>query len=82
MDIIETIVAEPTIGELAEAAVARGELGTFDYALPLYWADDVRKRIGESPVEFVWSYPEGSIWGEPFPLTDAARDLLARYNAA
>jgi len=73
---------EVTFRDLAEAAVARGELGTFDYALPLDWCDDVRAKTGESPFGFVWSYPPKSIWGEPFALTVEAAALLTKYEEA
>lgn len=71
----------PSIGQLADLAVARGELGTFDTALPIAWCDDVRAKTGESPFGFVWSYPPDSMWGQPFPLTVEAKALLDRYEA-
>lgn len=70
-----------TLADLAAAAIARGELGTFDYALPHQWCMAVMEATGIWPMGFVWSYPPRSIFGEPFPLTDEAKALLAQYNA-
>jgi hypothetical protein len=68
--------------ELVEPLVASGELGTFDYALPQAWVDDVYKTLAIFPHGFVWSYPEKSIFGEPFAVTQEAKDILDRYNKA
>ena len=70
-----------SIGDLADLAVARGELGTFDFALPIQWADDVRAKTGKSPFGIVWSYPGSSIFGEPFALTNEGAAILAEYAA-
>lgn len=72
----------PTIRELAEDALESqaGLSKTFDYAIPVGWMDEVRKAIGEWPTGFVWHYPEGSIFGAPFPLTSTARRQLAAYE--
>ena len=72
---------EPSIRELAEAR--ESELGTFDYALPVGWCNEMHDLIGEWPHGFVWSYSAPStIFGRPFPLTAAATDQLARLTAA
>lgn len=64
--------------ELAEAA----GLKAFDTALPMGWYDDVYARTGYWPQSygFVWSYDAPTVWGAPYPLTDAARILLKFYN--
>lgn len=72
----------PTIGELAEGARQLGLIDVYDTALPAQWVLDVHDKTGVWPTEFVWSYPPGSVWGEPFPLTKTSTDLLDRYNAA
>lgn len=68
--------------ELVAVAKERDGLGTFDSALPIDWCDDVKAKTGVWPHGFVWSYPDKSIWGEPFALTAEARDLLAKYKEA
>jgi hypothetical protein len=76
--------APPSMRDLAEAAVARGELGTFDYALPQTWADDVKRVTGEWPRGIVWSYPPqgqpNHIWGEPYALTEEGQRILDLYS--
>jgi hypothetical protein len=54
---------------------------SFDSALPQPWCDMFRLVIGEYPVwYFVWLYPKGCIWGQPFPLTWYGEYLLNEYN--
>lgn len=72
---------ELTIRDLAESDEALQALETFDYAIPIGWVDDVKAKTGEYPEHFVWAYRQGSIWGEPWPLTPEAEALLRRYNA-
>lgn len=66
------------IRKLAEEA----GLHTYDTALPLQWYEDVHTRTGFWPQSygFVWCYDKPKVWGEPYPLTDAAKILLAFYN--
>lgn len=65
---------------LSEAAQAQGALGTFDWALPQAWWDGFFKVMGHPPFGFVWSYPERSIFGEPFALTDEATADLTEFT--
>jgi hypothetical protein len=69
---------EINVQELAEKA----GLKTYDTALPLPWYEDVHTRTGFWPQHygFVWSYDKPGVWGEPYPLTEAARILLECYN--
>lgn len=67
-------------GNMHDIAEAAG-LKTYDTALPQKWVDDVREKTGTYPFGFVWSYDKATIWGEPYPLTRKARELLAVYNA-
>lgn len=64
--------------ELADAA----SLKSYDTALPLDWYDDVYTKTGFWPQSygFVWCYDQPSIWGEPYPLTYAAKILLRWYG--
>lgn len=66
------------VNELAKKA----GLHTFDSALPLGWYEDVHKKTGFWPQSygFVWCYDRPSVWGEPYPLTDAAKILLSFYD--
>lgn len=66
------------IRELADKA----GLKVYDTALPYHWYDDVHKLTGFWPQEygFVWCYDTATTWGEAYPLTDAAKILLAFYN--
>jgi hypothetical protein len=57
-------------------------LTSFDTAIPIGWVDDVIKVTNERPYGFVWDYSDGSIYGNPFPLTKEAYILLEKYNAA
>lgn len=56
------------------------EVQTYDYAIPQGWVDDVKAKTGEYPEGFVWMYKPESIWGEPYGVTQRAKDLLERYN--
>ena len=69
----------PTLRDLVNEAVSDGRLGTFDWAIPLDWSNDVQDITGEYPYDIVWSYPHTSVWGEPFALTEHARALLVAY---
>jgi hypothetical protein len=73
---------ETTFDELIAVAKERGGLDKFDSALPQMWCDNVKEKTGTYPRGFVWSYPKMSIWGEAFPLTSDARELLAKYEEA
>lgn len=54
----------------------------YDTALPQEWVDNFYRVTGIYPVGmFVWSYKNASIFGEPYPLTDEAKNLLESYNA-
>ena len=48
----------------------------FDWAVPQPWLDDIAERCGEYFLGWVWSYPEGSIFGLPSPRTDKAERIL------
>lgn len=78
----EADVAGRSYGNLADLAVARRSLGTFDSAIPQGWVDDVREKLGVYPTCIVWSYPSASVFGLPFPLTAEARDLITKYKEA
>lgn len=76
-----------TIRDLTDRFPELHEKGaTFDYAIPISWVEDVKAKTGIWPIEFVWFYPKsgeyGHIWGKPFPLTDGAKEILAKYEAA
>ena len=61
-----------------QAKLMLGEGQTYDTALPQDWVDAVRHNFHVNPVGmFVWWYPQGSVMGQPFPLTDYAIELLA-----
>jgi hypothetical protein len=70
---------EFNIRDLAEKA----NLKTYDTALPMDWYDDVYARTGFWPQSygFVWCYDNPTVWGEPYPLTDAANILLKWYGS-
>ena len=57
-------------------------LKTYDTALPLQWYEDVHEKTGFWPQHygFVWCYDGPSVWGRPYPLTEAANILLAFYT--
>jgi hypothetical protein len=67
-----------TVGELA----ALHPIKIYDTALPQPWVDAVKARTGEYPRAFVWCYDQNRTFGAPYPLTAAARALLARYEEA
>jgi hypothetical protein len=77
-----------TVREMAERAVARGDIPrNFDYALPQKWVDAVHAATGVWPQELgmVWGYPDsgpGHVWGRPYGLTSEARALLERPEVA
>jgi hypothetical protein len=56
---------------------------TFDYSIPQTWADWVVKELGvtyREVYQFVWYYSPESVYGEPLPLTENAREILIRLN--
>lgn len=57
-----------------------GIVGTFDYAIPEGFNDQIREFIDFPPGHFVWSYEGGSIFGFPRPLTESGRTALEQYN--
>lgn len=79
---VEAEVSDFTVGQLADLAVSREALGTFDFAIPQTWVDHVRLILGVTPTWVVWSYPAKSIWGMPFALTEEAMRLIIRYEEA
>jgi hypothetical protein len=66
------------VDELAKEA----GLKVYDTALPNDWVDDVHRDTGFWPQRygFVWCYDNARIGGLPYPLTDAAKILLAFYE--
>ncbi len=64
------------------ALAEKAGLKVYDTALPLQWYEDVHEKTGYWPQNygFVWSYDKPAVWGEPYPLTEAAEILLSFYN--
>jgi hypothetical protein len=57
------------------------QMQTFDTSLPQGWYDRFTKVMGINPFgRFVWGYPEGSLFGEPLPLTQEAADWLVEFE--
>ena len=55
----------PEVRDLAEAAMARGELGQcWLYAVPRAWVESNQ----DVPHQTIWNYPSGQLRGEPFFL--------------
>lgn len=62
--------------------------GTFDYALPQPWLDGMAAKgydYEEARVGFVWAYLPtsangGRAFGEPYPVTNRAAEMLAEIN--
>jgi hypothetical protein len=57
---------------------------TFDNALPQGWLDHWQNnQIDYSTVLFgtVWAYPEGHLFGLPFPVTQEAEELIKRRDS-
>lgn len=53
----------------------------YDTALPQDWFENFHLVTGFSPVgTVVWLYPEGSIFGEPYPVTEEAAEELRVYE--
>ena len=65
-----------------QAKLMLGEDQTYDTALPQDWVDAVRFHCHVNPVGmFVWWYPvNGGVFGQPFPLTDYAIELLTQMK--
>jgi hypothetical protein len=58
-----------------------GIVGTFDYAIPEGFNDQMREFIECPPAHFVWSYEGNSLFGFPRPLTESGIVALELYNA-
>ena len=73
--------------DLLRARIVR-EGGTFDYALPQPWLDGMAAKgydYEEARVGFVWAYlppsaKGGRAFGEPYPVTNRAAEMLAEIN--
>jgi len=71
------VVKGLTVRECAESL----ELKNFDYSLPLFWTDDVRKKTGQIACgHFVWSYENSKGMGEPVPISAKGVTILEMYN--
>ena len=74
---------EPTIDDLARMAGIR----VYDTALMQSWVDHVwnytKEVTGKNiyPTGFVWGYDDSTIFGEPIPLTEEARQLMKLISA-
>jgi hypothetical protein len=72
-----------TLGDLAKE-FELDKFGSYDFALPQYWVDEVRKVTRGSPVGImIWFYPfEGNfrIFGTPLALTKGGEMLLEIFN--
>lgn len=70
-----------TMRELTDKAQTDGTLcEVFDFALPQDWVDEMAKVTGVFPYGFVWAYPNKSIWGKPFAVTEEAAMQLKIYQ--
>ena len=54
---------------------------TFDYSVPQDYFDHVCESIRDLPepynvARFVWVYPNGSLFGKPFPVTDETDSIF------
>jgi len=59
--------------ELAKAH----DLKTFDFAVPISWMTPASKLADcNLSGHVVWNYPSGSMFGEPFGLTDIGRNAI------
>ena len=55
----------------------------FNYSIPQQWADWVVEKLGvtyRDVYQFVWYYSPESVYGEPLPLTENARQILIQLN--
>lgn len=66
-----------TVGDMADALDLDDE-GTFDFAVPKGFADQIRDLSG-SVGHFVWMYDDGLV-GRPRPLSTTAQQTLEAYN--
>ena len=56
------------------------ELKSFDYALPLWWLEDVAKLTGiYADAHFVWDYSEGN-YDKPLAITREGETILRIYS--
>lgn len=57
---------------------------TFDYAIPQDWVNSVARELdipsNQVANQFVWIYPDGSVFGQAGPLTEEAVDLLEQLS--
>lgn len=60
----------------AELAQRRYPGITFDCALPQGWVDEMSAKVENIIGHFVWLYPEGSLFGQPAPVTELG-DVIA-----
>lgn len=76
----------PTLASLP-AGTTKGDLidllnpqVTFDTALPQDWVNHITKMGFDPRGQVVWSYPKGTVFGLPMPLTQEARTALIGLN--
>lgn len=60
-------------GDLAIISGIEGE--SFDYAVPQDWYNEMLDK-GENPREYIWLYPEGSIFGYPYNLIESYQEVI------
>lgn len=69
-----------TLANLAEEKLPEELWRKYDTALPQEWVDEMIKLGADPRGQMVWLYDGGSVFGRPYPLTDAAKIMILLYN--
>lgn len=80
MKILPTLASLPTWTTKGDLIARVAPQVTFDTALPQGWVNHITDRGFDPRGQVVWSYPKGTVFGLPMPLTQEARSALIGLN--
>ena len=80
MKVLPTLASLPTWTTKGDLIARVAPQVQCDTALPQDWVNHVTSKGFDPRGQVVWSYPHGTVWGLPMPLTVEARTALIDLN--
>ena len=80
MKVLPTLASLPTWTTKGDLIARVAPQVTYDVALPQGWVNHITDRGFDPRGQVVWSYPKGTVFGLPMPLTQEARSALIGLN--
>ena len=80
MKILPTLSSLPTWTTKGDLIDLLNPQVPYDVALPQDWVNHITDRGFDPRGQVVWSYPKGTVFGLPMPLTEEARSALIGLN--